>query len=230
MAVAAPLAFAQAGAAPDARTAAAVSKAYVPTLTFDVASIRQSPVADSYLIGAFFSPHTGSFRATNVDYVFLLSSAYDIRADQISDMPDSRAMFNIQAKSGSVADEHLAGLSKDQQQLEQQHMLQTMLADRFKLKAHWETREAPAYDLLVSKKGPKMQEAKGEPPSPEESKSFGNYPVPPLYQRGDSQVGFDFVAHGCSMIDITGSLAVPSSIRLAFPVNMTSSCDITARC
>lgn len=137
----------------------------------------------------------------------LLSVAYGARWDQISGVPDSRVMFNIQAKSDSVADERLAKLSKDQEALERQHMLQALLADRFKLKAHWETREGLAYDLVLSKDGPKMQAAKGEPPSAEESKKWGDKPIPRLYQRGDSRVGFDYVAHGASMSDITNMLA-----------------------
>jgi hypothetical protein len=141
MAVATPVTFAQAVSAPRVEPAATVSKTYVPTLTFDVASIRQSPVADSYSVSGFFSPHSSSFRATYLDDMNLVAMAYDVRWDQISGMPDSRAMFNIQAKSDSVADERLGGLSKDEEKLEQQHMLQRLLADRFKLKVHWETRE-----------------------------------------------------------------------------------------
>lgn len=137
----------------------------------------------------------------------LLSVAYGIRWDQISGVPDSRAMFNIQAKSDTVADERLAKLNKDQERLERQHMLQVLLADRFKLKVHWETREGPAYDLVLSKNGLKMQESKGEPPSAEEMKAWDGHPIPPLYQRGDSRVAFDYVAHGCSMSDISGMLA-----------------------
>jgi uncharacterized protein (TIGR03435 family) len=207
MAVAAPITFAQTGTPPDARPAATVSKPYVPTLTFDVASIRQSTDADSYMVSSFFAPHTSSFRATNLDDMNLVSLAYGVRWDQISGMPDSAAMFNIEAKSDSVADARLAALSKKQQDIEHQHMLQTMLADRFKLKVHWETREGFAYDLVLSKNGSKMQETKGEPPSAEEKKAWDNYPIPPLYQRGDSRVGFDLVGHGSSMSDLTAMLA-----------------------
>lgn len=205
MAVAASITFAQAGAVPE--TAATAAKAYVPTLTFDVASIHESPAADSYDVGGGFAPHSSSFRVTNLNTMNLVAMAYGVRWDQISGMPDARAMFNIQAKSDSAADEHLAKLSKDQEKLEQQHMLQMLLADRFKLKVHWETREGPAYDLLVSKNGPKLSVAKGEPPSAEEIKAWGDKPVPPLYQRGDSRIGFDFVAHECSMEDIVQMLA-----------------------
>jgi uncharacterized protein (TIGR03435 family) len=39
-------------------------------------------------------------------------------------------------------------------------MLQSMLADRFKLQFRWETREFPAYDLVVDKNGPKVRPLK----------------------------------------------------------------------
>lgn len=37
-------------------------------------------------------------------------------------------------------------------------MQQSLLADRFKLKAHFETREMPVYELVVAKGGPKLKE------------------------------------------------------------------------
>jgi len=225
MVVAAPFAFAQTGD----RAPATASKAYVPTLTFDVASIRESPPADSYMVGGGFSPHSSSFQVMNFDMENLLAEAYGIRRDQISGMPDWRAMFNVQAKSESAADERLAGLSKAQEKLEQQHMLQALLADRFKLKAHWETREGPAYDLLVSKSGPKMQEAKSEPRTAEDVKMWGDKPIPPLYQRGGSQVAFEFVAHGCSMSDITDMLAVQFGHPVLDKTGLTGKYDFILR-
>jgi len=52
-------------------------------------------------------------------------------------------------------------------------MMQNLLADRFKLAAHRETREIPIYALVVAKNGPKMKEStavpapeNGEPPEP----------------------------------------------------------------
>src|ERR1019366_10503763 len=35
-------------------------------------------------------------------------------------------------------------------------MLQTLLAERFKLKFHTDTKEMPGYELLVAKSGPKL--------------------------------------------------------------------------
>ena len=137
----------------------------------------------------------------------LLSMAYDVRWDQIVGVRDISAMFNIQAKSDSAADERLTILNKQQASLEQQHMLQGLLADRFKLKVHWESREGPAYNLVLAGHGSKLVETKGGPVSPEEQKSWGDRPVPPLYQRGDSRTGFDFVGHACSVSDLIPMLA-----------------------
>jgi uncharacterized protein (TIGR03435 family) len=41
-----------------------------------------------------------------------------------------------------------------------QDALRALLEDRFKLKAHFETRDAPAYALVVTKSGPKFKEAR----------------------------------------------------------------------
>jgi uncharacterized protein (TIGR03435 family) len=50
---------------------------------------------------------------------------------------------------------------------EQVHlMLQGLLADRFKLASHWETRDMPVYSLEVSKRGPRIQKSEN-PPGPE---------------------------------------------------------------
>lgn len=191
-----PMAFAQLATQP-----------YVPTLTFDVASVRQSPEADSYRVGGAFAPHSSSLVITNFDVMNLLSMAYSLRRDQISGAPDWRTMYNIQAKSDSAADELLAKLNKEQAWLEQQHMLQQLLADRFKLKTHWETRESFAYNLVIVKSGSKLVEAKDGKLSPEEQKAWGDKPLPLLYQRGSSRTGFDFIAHECSISDIVQMLA-----------------------
>jgi uncharacterized protein (TIGR03435 family) len=41
-------------------------------------------------------------------------------------------------------------------------MLQALLADRFKLSIHRETKELPVYALVAAKNGPKLQEAKAD--------------------------------------------------------------------
>jgi uncharacterized protein (TIGR03435 family) len=63
-------------------------------------------------------------------------------------------IFDIQAK----ADDSVRTLSKEDARL----MLQSLLEDRFKLKAHLGTREAKGYNLVVAKGGLKMSLSKNQ--------------------------------------------------------------------
>ncbi len=221
-------AAAQSGAPP---AASSPSPAYVPTLTFDVASIRQSETAYSYSVSGYFSPHSSTLRVTNFNIENLLHLAYGSdRYYQISGVPDSfrRVMFNIQAKADDSADERLAKLNNKQQTLEQQHMVQALLADRFHLKTHWETQEGDVYNL-VTKNRARLHESKGEPPSPDEAKNFGGHPIPPLYQRGDSRNGFDFVAHECPIETLVHVLAGQFGRPVADKTGLTGKYDFVLR-
>jgi uncharacterized protein (TIGR03435 family) len=91
----------------------------------------------------------------------------------------------------------MAALTGEQQRAEQQHMLQALLEERFKLKTHWEMREGDIYNLVVAKGGPKLGAEGSMPPSADDLKMFGDHPIP-LHQKNDRQ-GYDFIAHSCSM-------------------------------
>ena len=47
-------------------------------------------------------------------------------------------------------------------------MLQAMLADRFQLKAHLESKQAPVYELVLAKGGPKIKESETSPDAPKD--------------------------------------------------------------
>jgi uncharacterized protein (TIGR03435 family) len=68
------------------------------------------------------------------------------------------ALYDIEAK----ADCSGGALSREQMRL----MMQSMLEDRFQLKAHMETREQPVYNLVVAKDGPKLKASSDQSPSP----------------------------------------------------------------
>ena len=70
----------------------------------------------------------------------------------------------------------MAALTEEQQSAEQQHMLQALLEERFKLKTHWETKEGDVYHLVVAKGGPKLDVEGSMPPSADELKIFGGPP------------------------------------------------------
>ncbi len=63
-------------------------------------------------------------------------------------------------------------MNKAEAQAERCLLLQSLLADRFKLAVHQETRIQPGFSLVVAKGGPKFKEASPNPP--------GQTPKPPI--------------------------------------------------
>ncbi len=179
-------------------------------MTFDVASVRENKNVDvnaGIMMSGQFVPHTTMLRVINWPIENLISYAYGVNLYQIVGAPKwpRPTVFVIEAKGDSEADAKMAALTQEQQRAEQQHMLQALLEERFKLKTHWETKEGDVYNLVVAKGGPKLGAEGSMPPSADELKIFGDRPVPPLYQKNDGQ-GYDFIAHGCSMGQLVGML------------------------
>lgn len=86
---------------------------------------------------------------TNIPLAVAISSAYDLQPDQLIGDPSwiNSDRWDIVAKTGAPA-------TWDQEN----KMLQPLLADRFKLKVHWETRQLPQYELVVARGGPKIRQ------------------------------------------------------------------------
>jgi uncharacterized protein (TIGR03435 family) len=135
------------------------------TAKFEVASIKQSKSFDMRRIkmGVMDRPDDGRFYATNVTAKLLIRLAYDVQDSQIVGGPDwiDSERFNIQAKADSATDAELKKLNPLEAKLVKEHMLQDLLADRFKLKLSHETKQLPVYALEVAKNGPKLEETKG---------------------------------------------------------------------
>jgi uncharacterized protein (TIGR03435 family) len=96
----------------------------------------------------------GRLTTTNAPLSYLIQRAYGVEAYQVVGMPAWIASdgYNIEAKPEANTDQKQAWL-----------MLRTLLADRFALKLHHETREFPVYALTATKGGPKLPEPKAGP-------------------------------------------------------------------
>jgi uncharacterized protein (TIGR03435 family) len=179
-------------------------------MTFDVASVRESkPDVNAGLsrvdAGGFQPPNSSNLRLQNYDLMNLILMAYGVNPHLIERIPRdfARATFNVEAKADGETD---AKLTKEQVRLEQEHMMQVLLDERFKLKVHWETCDGQAYDLAVAKAG--RLHSSGAGPSAEELKRFGDRPIPPLYQKGSSMRGFEYIGHGATTAEIASMLAM----------------------
>lgn len=81
----------------------------------------------------------------------LIFFAYDVKAYQIANPSIlDHTFYDI---TGAAAEG--VSLTRDDARL----MMQSLLADRFKLQAHWEERDTPVYALVVGKGGPKFKES-----------------------------------------------------------------------
>jgi uncharacterized protein (TIGR03435 family) len=103
---------------------------------------------------------------SNVMLELLIREAYGIQSYQIESAPEwvNQVEYDVSARIDEAETRHLQTLTKEQAQAERRLMLQALLADRFQLAVHHETKEAPVYALVVAKNGPKFQE--GAPPTP----------------------------------------------------------------
>jgi uncharacterized protein (TIGR03435 family) len=98
----------------------------------------------------------------------LMVDAYNVRRDQISGAPPWATpdgdLFEVTAIAGSPD-----ALTSDQARL----MLQTLLAERFQLRLHRETKNRPAYELTIGKNGPKIKEVPAGKPLPKNAAAKG---------------------------------------------------------
>ena len=102
------------------------------------------------------------FSMTNMGLKALIQNAYGLKMQEmISGLPGwtDSASFDIEAKMDAETIAALKAMPKEQADEQRRQMMQAMLADRFKLKVHRETKELPIYSLVIAKGGFKLKEA-----------------------------------------------------------------------
>lgn len=125
------------------------------TPTFEVATIRATgPSSDGHTHINY--PPGDRFSATNITLLALMQWAYDMPEKQILEGPTwlTSTRFDFQAKADS---DQMKGLTAEQDRDLKRRMVQGLLAERFHLRVHRETRTLPAYDLVLAKGGAKLQ-------------------------------------------------------------------------
>ena len=114
--------------------------------SFEVASVKPSApdTGDARNVIPRMVPGNGRLTATNVPLRLLIRIAFEVQDFQISGGPADLMLrrFDISA----TAEEGTQPTSKDTLA-----MLRTLLADRFKLKTHVESREASIYALVLAR-------------------------------------------------------------------------------
>ena len=127
--------------------------------SFDVVSIRPMKEDDSTPTHITNSSRSGYIKAVNVNVKALLEVAYDIPDTRMFGGPAwvGTMKFSLEAKADPRVDEEIASLSPQQRTQLKRKMLADLLAERFKVVVHIETRELPVYVMTVAKGGPKLE-------------------------------------------------------------------------
>jgi uncharacterized protein (TIGR03435 family) len=115
------------------------------------------------------------------------------------------------------------GTTKDQFR----QMLQNLLAERFKLKLHVESRDFPVFELVVGKNGPKLTESvEGRPMKPPEG-----FPEPPANRPGylmhNDASGTRMSAHEVTMAMLVHALRHHAGRVLVDKTGLTGKYDFT---
>jgi uncharacterized protein (TIGR03435 family) len=133
------------------RISAQTAPAPAADATFEVVSVKPNKSGDRRVMMSL--PPTGRLTATNITLRQLLQQAFDVQDFQLVGGPSWLASdrFDITAKApeGAVTPAQI------------RPMVRAMLADRFKLITHRETRDMPIYALVVARSdgkfGPNMK-------------------------------------------------------------------------
>ncbi len=130
---------------------AALAQTLDRNLSFDVASVKRAPLGDglgmTHVRGGWGSADPGLVTYSNITLMNLLGRAFpeSYRTAGPDWLDSERYDVIVKVPPGTTGDQF-------------QVMLQNLLAERFRLKVHHESREFPAYDLTVAKGGPKLKD------------------------------------------------------------------------
>ncbi len=136
-------------------------------LTFEVAAIKPAD-PDTHGGSIQFMPG-GGLKVTGIPLRGMITFAYDVRDFQVSGGPGwmGTERFDVMARPDDAAavdgQVDFDKMNDDQRKTMRDQIterLRALLADRFQLLVHKETKDQPIYALVVSKNGPKLQETK----------------------------------------------------------------------
>ena len=135
----------------------------IAPVPFEVASVKPNNSTDfrnmrmETLLG-------GTLIYNNIPLRVIISQAYGLPINSLEWISGPKWIdtekFDIEAKAAQGAIP--AGFSEKHRNEKMMLMLQTVLADRFRMTAHLDTKQGPVYSLVVSKNGLKLQKAKIE--------------------------------------------------------------------
>ena len=191
-----------------AQTAPA-AQADAKTFAYEVVSIHPNKPTEGVI--TYGRVTKDGFVNTGATVHSLIMSAYGlITDDQLVGAPvwTNSDRFDIQAKMDADTAAAFDKLSRDERKRQNGQMLQALLADRFHLKVHRETKEIPVYALVVAKGGSKLKEVPAN--------TYGGYSTGPGMLKG----------HGIEISQFVLSLSGPAGRLVVDKTGLTGKYDL----
>jgi uncharacterized protein (TIGR03435 family) len=157
-----------------------------PLPSFEVASIKKhADTGGPSFIALSCGRDPGRCTPTNVTTKMLIVLAYNVKDFQVLGGPSwiNAQRFDIQGKVDDATAEQLQQLPPAQRQEQLRLMMQSLLADRFKLSVTHGNKDVPAFALVPSKGGTKVT-AVPPPPAPAQNAPQGAGAAPMGMGRG----------------------------------------------
>jgi uncharacterized protein (TIGR03435 family) len=153
---------------PASRVQAQASPASVPLPSYEVASIKPNRAGDN-MVRLMFAPD--GLSGNGISVKMLIGFAYNLKDFQISGGPGwiESERFDIEAKMDESAIAALKKLTPEQAGEQRRLMMQSLLSERFHLKANHSSKDLPIYALVVAKNGPKLTKSADAPSGPSTS-------------------------------------------------------------
>ncbi|MGA7156475.1 MAG: TIGR03435 family protein [Acidobacteriaceae bacterium] len=143
------------------------------SVAFEVVSVKPDHSGETGFSSGFL-PGGDGYSAENISLLNLIRTAYglyNVPDDEFEGVPKwaRTERFDIVAKVPAAEVTELHAITRAQRGA----LLQGFLADRFKLRVHYRTKELPVYALVIAKNGTKLEEVKRGAVETEGSKAEG---------------------------------------------------------
>ena len=156
-----------------AQASPCTQSASAPLPSYSVTSVKEDAEGD--INKPVSTNQTGDgLYIRNETLELMIRGAYGVNSYQIVGAPGwvNEREWEVEAKTDDAETQKLKAMNKAEARAERCLLMQSLLAERFKLAVHHETRMEPGFALTVAKGGPKFKEASPSPP--------GQTPKPPI--------------------------------------------------
>jgi bla regulator protein BlaR1 len=183
-----------------------VAVAQSGALAFDVATVKPHPGWPDRQAGLHY--HADGITA-ELTLWQLVGEAYKVYSPgKVTGAPDwaQSVWYDVEAKMSDADIAEMKKLSSEESKKHSDLMLQALLAERFKLKVHSETKQVPVYDLVVAKSSAKLRDAATDKSPLLLGKKADGTPDSGLQFKKDTSIGQHY-----SMQSLAGLLSQPVS-------------------